>query len=141
MKPRNTFLSLLALNQKTKTGNDIHLLDVRTRAEYADGHAVGALSEPLEELDAKRLIVRHGDRERTPMVENLTQLIQNSFDKNADRTAIRVLRQLDQQGERRLRYVPMTYRQLQEQRDHLVLGLSVLGLQNGHARAFLKPQG
>ena len=57
------------------------------------------------------------------MVKNLAQLIQNSFDKNADRTAIRVLRQLDQQGERSLRYDPMTYRQLQEQRDRLVVGL------------------
>ena len=75
------------------------------------------------------------------MIENLAQLIQDSFDKNADRTAIRVLRQLDQQYERSLRYVPMTYRQLQEQRDRLIVGLSAVGLKKGSRVAVLTDGG
>ena len=65
------------------------------------------------------------------MPENLRDLIDDSFERYADSTAIRVLRQSEQKGDRGLRYVPMTYRQLGEQRNRLVIGLAGLGLEKG----------
>ena len=65
------------------------------------------------------------------MAENLRDLLEESFEQHADLTAVRTLRQSDQQGERGLRYVPTTYRQLREQRDRLASGLSQLGLEKG----------
>ena len=62
------------------------------------------------------------------MPENLRDLIDDSFERYADSTAIRVLRQSEQKGDRGLRYVPMPYRQLGEQRNRLVLGLAGRGL-------------
>ena len=65
------------------------------------------------------------------MAESLRDLMDESFEQNADRTAIRILRQSDQEGERGLRYVPTTYRQVKEQRDRLASGLAQLGLEKG----------
>ena len=65
------------------------------------------------------------------MPDNLRALLDESFERNSDRTAIRVLRQSDQKGDRGLRYVPMTYRQLGEQRNRLVIGLAGQGLAKG----------
>ncbi len=36
-------------------GETAHLIDVRTPAEYADGHAAGARSLPLDQVDAHRI--------------------------------------------------------------------------------------
>ena len=65
------------------------------------------------------------------MTPTLKDLMNESFEKHADRTAVRVLRQSDQQGERGLRYVPMTYAQLREQRDRLASGLARAGYAKG----------
>jgi long-chain acyl-CoA synthetase len=54
-----------------------------------------------------------------------------AFRDYSERTAIRILRQSDQTGERGLRYVPMTFRQLREQRDRLSTGLAGLNLSKG----------
>ena len=65
------------------------------------------------------------------MNRTLKDLMNESFAEHADRTAVRVLRQSDQQGERGLRYVPMTYAQLREQRDRLASGLARAGYAKG----------
>ncbi|MDP6778206.1 MAG: AMP-binding protein [Candidatus Latescibacteria bacterium] len=65
------------------------------------------------------------------MAENLRDLLDESFERNADLTAVRVLRQSDQQGDRGLTYAPTTYRQLKEQRDRLASGLAQQGLVKG----------
>ncbi len=65
------------------------------------------------------------------MNRTLKDLMNESFAEHADRTAVRVLRQSDQQGERGLRYVPMTYSQLREQRDRLASGLARAGYAKG----------
>ncbi len=65
------------------------------------------------------------------MNRTLKDLMNQSFAKHADRTAVRVLRQSDQRGERGLRYVPMTYAQLREQRDRLASGLARAGFAKG----------
>lgn len=61
------------------------------------------------------------------MADNLKTLLDESFARHADRTAIRVLRQSDQE----LRYVPLSYKQLEDQRNRLVVGLTDLGLSKG----------
>jgi rhodanese-related sulfurtransferase len=43
------------LHRLMARGQAVHLVDVRTPAEYADGHAAGALSLPLEQVDARRI--------------------------------------------------------------------------------------
>ena len=48
-------LNPLVLHYRKSHGDSVHLVDVRTPAEYADGHAAGALSLPLEQLDSTRL--------------------------------------------------------------------------------------
>jgi long-chain acyl-CoA synthetase len=65
------------------------------------------------------------------MADHLKAFLDESFERNADRSAIRVLRQSEQKGDRGLRYAPMTYRQLAEQRNRLVIGLSGQGLEKG----------
>ena len=65
------------------------------------------------------------------MNRTLKDLMNESFTEHADRTAVRVLRQSDKQGERGLRYVPMTYAQLREQRDRLASGLARAGYAKG----------
>ncbi|MDE2999776.1 MAG: AMP-binding protein [Gemmatimonadota bacterium] len=65
------------------------------------------------------------------MNRTLKDMMNESFTEHADRTAVRVLRQSDQQGERGLRYVPMTYAQLREQRDRLGSGLARAGYAKG----------
>ena len=65
------------------------------------------------------------------MSRTLKDLMNESFTEHADRTAVRVLRQSDKQGERGLRYVPMTYAQLREQRDRLASGLARAGYAKG----------
>lgn len=49
------------VHQLMATNTPIHLVDVRSTAEYADGHAVGAFSVPLEQLDRTRLQADLGD--------------------------------------------------------------------------------
>ena len=71
----------------------------------------------------------------------LKDLMNESFDRYADRTAVRILRQSDQQGERGLRYMPMTYRQLKEQRDRLASGLAQFGLEKGQRVGILTDGG
>ena len=48
------------LHSQMRAGRRIHLVDVRSRAEYADGHAAGACSIPIEEMDAAQLKSRLG---------------------------------------------------------------------------------
>ena len=48
------------LHGQMRDGSSIHLVDVRSPAEYADGHAVGASSIPIDELDATQLKSRLG---------------------------------------------------------------------------------
>ena len=49
------------LHSQMRVGRPIHLVDVRSSAEYADGHAAGACSIPIDELDATNLNSRLGD--------------------------------------------------------------------------------
>jgi rhodanese-related sulfurtransferase len=46
-------------------GDPIRLVDVRTSAEFADGHAAGAMSIPLDALDPSELKARFGDETGT----------------------------------------------------------------------------
>ena len=64
-----------------------------------------------------------------------------SFERHADQTAVRVLRQSDQKGERGLRYVPISYGQLKEQVACLASGLAQLGLEKGQRVGILTDGG
>jgi long-chain acyl-CoA synthetase len=72
---------------------------------------------------------------------NLKELMDGAFREFGDRTAIRILRQSDQSGDRGLKYVPMTFEQLGDQRDRLATGLHGLGLQKGDRVAILTDGG
>ena len=50
-----------ALNDIIELGEPVHLVDVRTPAEYRSGHAAGALSIPLDQLTPDVLVSRLGD--------------------------------------------------------------------------------
>jgi long-chain acyl-CoA synthetase len=65
------------------------------------------------------------------MSQTLKDLLNESFERYADRTAVRVLRQADQPGEKGLRYVPVTYKQLRDQRNRLASGFALSGLSKG----------
>ena len=65
------------------------------------------------------------------MSQTLKDLLNDSFERYTDRTAVRVLRQSDQPGEKGLKYVPVTYKQLRDQRDRLASGLAQSGLAKG----------
>lgn len=54
MKPR-------MLNQMIEHGEQVHLIDVRSPAEFRSGHAAGAISIPLDQLDPNHLSKRLGD--------------------------------------------------------------------------------
>ena len=71
----------------------------------------------------------------------LKDLLNDSFERHAERTAVRVLRQSEQPGEKGLRYMPLTYRQVQEQRDRLASGLAQLGLEKGQRLGLLTDGG
>jgi long-chain acyl-CoA synthetase len=73
--------------------------------------------------------------------QNLKSLIDSALEAYGDRTAVRILRQSDQSGERGLKYVPLTFRQLGEQRDRLATGLAGLGLSKGERVAILTDGG
>ena len=75
------------------------------------------------------------------MSQTLKDLLDDSFEQHANRTAVRVLRQPDQPGERRLQYVPLTYLQLKAQRDRLASGLAQLGLEKGQRLGLLTDGG
>ncbi len=75
------------------------------------------------------------------MSQTLKDLLNDSFDRYAERTAVRVLRQAEQTGERGLQYVPITYQQLREQRDRLASGLAQLGLVKGQRIGLLSDGG
>ena len=49
------------LHSQMRAGRPVHLVDVRSPAEYADGHAAGACSIPIDELDATHLKSRLGN--------------------------------------------------------------------------------
>jgi len=49
------------LHGQMRDGSSIHLVGVPSTAEYADGHAVGACSIPLDEVDATQLKSRLGE--------------------------------------------------------------------------------
>ena len=75
------------------------------------------------------------------MSQTLKDLLNNSFERHAERTAVRVLRQAELPGEKGLRYVPLTYRQVKEQRDRLASGLARLGLEKGQRLGLLTDGG
>ncbi len=75
------------------------------------------------------------------MSRTLKDLMNESFAQHAERTAVRVLRQSDQQDERGLRYVPMTYAQLREQRDRVASGLARSGYAKGERVGILTDGG
>ena len=75
------------------------------------------------------------------MSQTLKDLLDESFAQYSDRTAVRVLRQSDQKGERGLQYAPVTYRQLKEQRDRLASGISRMGLEKGQRMGVLTDGG
>ena len=54
-------ISPRALNDMIRSGSQVHLIDVRTPAEYRSGHAFGAISMPLDELNPDSLNKRLGD--------------------------------------------------------------------------------
>lgn len=60
MKESIPMVSPGELHAQMRQGTPVHLLDVRSTAEYREGHAAGALSVPLELLDAKLLQKRFG---------------------------------------------------------------------------------
>ena len=68
-------------------------------------------------------------------------MIDAALEAYSDRTAVRILRQSDQAGEKGLKYVPMTFKQLGEQRDRLATGLAGLGLSKGDRVAILTDGG
>jgi rhodanese-related sulfurtransferase len=54
-------ISPATLHQQMREGGaPAHLVDVRSPAEYANGHAAGAVSIPIEEMDAAQLESRFG---------------------------------------------------------------------------------
>lgn len=61
MRSLISIVSPLSSYQMAQRGEPVCLVDVRTPAEYVDSHAEGAVSEPLDDLDAQRLSVRLGD--------------------------------------------------------------------------------
>jgi long-chain acyl-CoA synthetase len=75
------------------------------------------------------------------MSESLKDLLNQSFDRYPERTAVRVLRQSDQAGDRGLRYVPMTYQQLRDQRDRLASGIAQSGVEKGQRVGILTDGG
>jgi len=75
------------------------------------------------------------------MSQTLKDLLNKNFDKYADRTAVRVLRQSDQPGEKGLRYVPITYKQLRDQRNRLASGFALSGLLKGQRIGLLTDGG
>src|SRR5205823_2688195 len=50
-----TSISPQSLHQKIVAGEKLHLLDVRTPREYARAHVPGAVLEPLESFEVKRV--------------------------------------------------------------------------------------
>jgi len=48
------------LSQQIENGAAVPVIDVRTRSEFADGHARGATSLPLDELSAQHVQLRLG---------------------------------------------------------------------------------
>ena len=75
------------------------------------------------------------------MSQTLKDLLNDSFERHAERTAVRVLRQPEESTERRLQYVPLTYQQLKTQRDRLASGLAQLGLEKGQRIGLLTDGG
>jgi rhodanese-related sulfurtransferase len=49
-----------SLNSLGEQGRQIHLVDVRTPAEYRSGHAAGSVSIPLDQLSPEKLAVQLG---------------------------------------------------------------------------------
>lgn len=54
-------MSPRALNEMIEQGEALYLIDVRTPAEYRSGHALGAISVPLDQLRPEGLSKRLGD--------------------------------------------------------------------------------
>ena len=75
------------------------------------------------------------------MSQTLKDVLNDSFEMYGDKTAVRVLRQADQPGEKGLRYMPITYRQLKDQRDRLASGLAQSGLEKGQRIGLLTDGG
>jgi len=75
------------------------------------------------------------------MSQTLKDLMNDSFVRYANRTAVRVLRQSDKPGEKGLQYVPVTYKQLRDQRDRLASGLAQSGLEKGQRIGLLTDGG
>lgn len=48
------------LHAQITQGEPVHVIDVRSPAEYRDGHAVGAVSMPVDNLDAELVKSRFG---------------------------------------------------------------------------------
>lgn len=46
------------VHERIARGEPVHLVDVRSPSEYADGHAAGAVSVPLDEIDSQPLQAR-----------------------------------------------------------------------------------
>lgn len=60
MTDRIPTITAHSLNRRMQSGQPLVLLDVRSPAEYRAGHIRGALSLPLDELDAAELVQRVG---------------------------------------------------------------------------------
>ena len=54
MKRSQTIVSTDIVHKQPRSGVKSHLFDVRSRAEYADGHSAGTVSIPKEQRDAVR---------------------------------------------------------------------------------------
>ena len=80
----------LMVHIKQKKAVPMHLVDVRSEAEFANGHAWGAVSIPLDDLDVVTLKKRLGNSE----VENKTLYLMCQSGVRAEQAALK----LQQQG-------------------------------------------
>ncbi len=75
------------------------------------------------------------------MNQTLTDLMNQSFDKHAERTALRTLQSAGGQSTKGMRFLSTTYRELRDHRDRLASGLAQLGITKGQRVGILTDGG
>ena len=61
MSKEHQKVSAATVQDRMRRSERAHLIDVRSAAEYADGHAAGAVSMPIDKLDRMRVRARLGE--------------------------------------------------------------------------------